>query len=299
VVLSWKMSHVQTTPSVVKVFIFDHLDEDMPLFLELFSKHARELPSLESVYETIENLSFFEEKHPIYVRFESLPKKINWDLLQSSDVEIFLFFNKSLKDAKNVECHNFSGEKPWERQKRIFSWIDRACQKQKRTIQKEAFDRLFRITEGFGLSILRHVEQILLTLTTTSITVEVLDKHHLYPKGLSDWDRAKELIFRPKHTLRPDPLDMLGLISKMRQEVYYNLFAFEVEPKVAIPPFRKKELKEQEVERLSLGIDYFYSLLPVLLELEMLAKSGSFSQEMLFDLLYTRLYRLLHVRSAL
>ncbi|MFZ4772754.1 MAG: hypothetical protein ACOYK9_02035 [Chlamydiia bacterium] len=292
-----KVQKTKTTTSRVKVLVFDRLEEDMPLFLELFQPQAKECATLECVYETIENPSFFEDKHPLFVRIDTPPKKIRWDLLKESEEGVLLFFSKVLKDAEGIECHNFSGEKPWERQTRIYQWIERVCQQRKCTLQKDAFDRLFRITEGFGLSILRHVEQILLTLKTSAITLEVLESHNLFEVGPSDWERARELLFRPKHTLRPDPLDMIGFISKLRQEVYYNLFAFESEPKVAIPPFRKKELKENEKHRLKLGIDYFYELLPLLLEVEIFAKSGSFTQEMLFDLLFIRIYKLLLQRS--
>ena len=282
------MTATKTQTSNVKVIVFDHLDEDMPLFLELFAPHAREHLSIESLYDSIENPSFFQEKGTVYVRCDVVPKKMRWDLLFLSEVPIFLFFSKVLKDAQGVDCRNFSMEKPWERQKRVFQWVDHFCQKQKKSLQKEAFDRLFRIHEGYGLSILRSVEQILLTLTTPLIHLEILEKHHFVEVGPSDWEKARQMVFAPKHILRPDPLDMLGFISKIRQEVYFSLFAFETEPKVSIPPFRKKEMKDLEQMRQRLGIEYFYALLPLLLEVEMLAKSGSFTQEMLFDLLFTR-----------
>jgi hypothetical protein len=274
---------------LIRAIIFDHMDEDMPLFVELYCPKAKEMPSLEALYAQIENPSFFVDNDPMYVRIENLPKKMDWDLLRFSTVPITLFFSKSLKNIPSIECHNFSLEKPWERQKRIFQWMDHFCQKQKKTLHKEAFDRLFRLTEGHGLCILRHVEQILLTLDSAQITLEVLERHHLYELGPNDWEKAKQMIFTPHHSLRPTPLDMLGFISKLRQEVYYNLFSFEDEPQVPIPAFRKKDLLGQKKEREALGRDYFLALLPLLLELEMLAKSGSFSQEMLFDLLYTRL----------
>jgi hypothetical protein len=281
----------KTKTPALRVIIFERLDEDMPLFVELFCPHAKECTTLEALYSSIENPSFFSEKDPIYVRVDTLPKKIRWDLLRDSDVGVTLFFSKSLKDADGVECHNFSTEKPWERQKRLYQWIAHFCQKQKKTLHKGAFDRLFRISEGFGLAILRHVEQILLTLEAPQITLETLEKHHLYETEPNDWEKAKELLFRPRHSLCPDPLDILGFISKLRQEVYYNLFCFEDSPKVAIPPFRKKEMGEKKNEREALGINFFYAMLPLLLEVEMLAKSGSFSQEMLYDLLYTRIVK--------
>lgn len=283
------MITTNTKTAHLKVIVFDHLDEDVPLFLELFAPNAKEHLSLESLYESVENLSFFQEKRALYVRCDTVPKKMRWDLLYLSDAPIYLFFPKVLKDAQGIDCRNFSMEKPWERQKRIFQWIDQFCQKQKKSLQKEAFDRLFRIHEGYGLAVLRSVEQILLTLSTPLIHLETLDKHHLLEVGSSDWEKARQMVFAPKHILRPDPLDMLGFISKIRQEVYFCLFAFETEPKVAIPPFRKKEMKGTEQLRLMLGIEYFYALLPLLLEVEMLAKSGSFTQEMLFDLLFTRI----------
>lgn len=273
----------------IRAIIFDHIEEDMPLFVELFCPKAKEILSLEALYAQVENPTFFAENDPVYVRIDTLPKKMEWDILQYSTVPITLFFSKSLKSAPSVESHNFSLEKPWERQKRIFQWIDHYCQKQKKTIQKEAFDRLFRLTDGFGLSILRHVEQILLTLSKSQITLEDLEKHHLYELGPNDWEKAKQMLLNPQHSLRPSPLDMLGFISKLRQEVYYNLFSFELEPRATIPPFRKKDLLAQTKEREALGLDYFLGLLPLLLDLEMLAKSASFSETMLFDLLYARL----------
>jgi len=275
---------------LIRAIIFDHMDEDMPLFVELFCPKAKELPSLEALYSQVENPTFFAENDPLYARIDSLPKKMDWDLLQFSSVPITLFFSKSLKSIPSVECHNFSAEKPWERQKRIFQWIDHVCQKQKKTLQKEAFDRLFRLSEGFGLCILRHVEQILLTHSKSQITLEDLEKHHLYELGPNDWEKARHMLLNPQHSLRPSPLDMLGFISKLRQEVYYNLFSFEIEPAAPIPPFRKKDLLAQKKERDALGMDYFLGLLPLLLELEMLAKSASFPETILFDLLYTRLF---------
>ena len=69
------MTATKTQTSNVKVIVFDHLDEDMPLFLELFAPHAREHLSIESLYDSIENPSFFQEKGTVYVRCDVVPKK--------------------------------------------------------------------------------------------------------------------------------------------------------------------------------------------------------------------------------
>jgi hypothetical protein len=190
-----------------------------------------------------------------------------------------------------VELFLFSQEKPWERQRRLHQWIDQYCQKNKRSLQKEAFERLYKICDGYGLAILRHMEQLVLTVNVPHITIQQLEEHHLYDVGPNDWEKAKLMLFSPRHTLQPDPLDILSFIPKLRQEIYYNLAMFESNPQIVIPPYRKKELQQKSSLREALGENYFLSILPILLEVELLAKSASCTQGMLFDVLYTKMLK--------